>query len=286
MGESSVSAALSAEVQHACPRCRSAIELTDGGGVCSACGFKVTLTKGIYCFLGQAETVNEWQNTYEDLASGPLGNTSTADEYRSPIQHRYIIAAFRRVCGAIPPNARILDVGCGNGIFWESLLGGPRAIGIDYSLSMCVLARARKLLAYQANALALPFADEQFDLIYSAEMLQLIDDLPALFAELARVCRPGGRIVVSTLNAASLLRRVLQAARKLRPHPAATANPPAIKRTAEEICIATRRLPLELDIACWTHFPFPWMRCQASTRNMLAWAASNVVVSFVKKSSG
>jgi SAM-dependent methyltransferase len=201
MGESSVSAALSAEVQHACPRCRSAIELTDGGGVCSACGFKVTLTKGIYCFLGQAETVNEWQNTYEDLASGPLGNTSTADEYRSPIQHRYIIAAFRRVCGAIPPNARILDVGCGNGIFWESLLGGPRAIGIDYSLSMCVLARARKLLAYQANALALPFADEQFDLIYSAEMLQLIDDLPALFAELARVCRPGGRIVVSTLNA-------------------------------------------------------------------------------------
>ncbi len=276
---------LSEDVKHACPRCRSTVDLTADGGSCPSCGFKVTVIKGIYCFLDRTETVDQWQDTFDELASGPLGNTSTAVEYRSPTQHRYIIAAFRTLCGSVPAEARILDIGCGNGIFWESLLGGRRVVGIDYSLNMCVLASARKMVAYQANALALPFADAQFDLIYSAEVLQYAENLEILLAELARVCRPGGRIVVSTLNAASLMRRLFQALRRFRTHPIGTANPPVIKRTAEEISIAARGLPLKLDMTCWTHFPLPWRRCRASTHNLLAWAATNVVVRFVKKPS-
>lgn len=279
---SGVSGDLPAGLQHICPRCRSAIELTENGASCASCGFQVAHTKGVYCFLEQAETINEWQSTFEELASGPLGNTSQALDYRSPIQIRYIVAAFRRVLGTIPVGARVLDVGCGNGIFFESLLGPGPAIGIDYSLSMCILARARKLTAYQANALALPFADAQFDLVYSAETIQLIDDLPAALAELARVCRPGGTVVVSTGNGASLLRRVFQTIRKL--YPARVTTPPLIKRTAEEIRMAAKGLPLKFEVVCWTHFPLPWIRCQASTRNPFAWAATNFVIRFLIES--
>ena len=159
------------------------------------------------------------------------------------------------------------------------------ALGIDYSLSMCALARARGMVAYQANAVALPFADAQFDIIYSAEMLQFIDDLPALFAEFARVCRPGGRIVVSTPNAASLLRRGLKVARRFRPHAVWAAYRPVALRTAEELAIAARGLPLKLNLACWIHSPFPWRRCRASARNRLEWMATNAVVRFVKQPS-
>jgi SAM-dependent methyltransferase len=281
MRPSGLSANFSAGLQHACPHCRSAIELTESGASCASCGFQVTRTKGVYRFLEQAETINEWQSKFEELASGPLGNTSLASDYLLPVQLRYIVAAVRRVCGTIPVGARVLDVGCGNGIFSELLLNGGPAIGVDYSLSMCILARARNLTAYQANALALPFADAQFDLVYSAEMLQLIDDLPAALTEFARVCRPGGAVVVSTSNAASLLRRVFQTIRKF--YPVRMATPPPIKRTAEEINLAANGLPLTLKIACWTHFPFPWLRCGLSARSALAWTGTNVVVRFVKQ---
>jgi SAM-dependent methyltransferase len=283
MGGSGDTTAWAQNVQHACPRCRAAIDLTEAGGRCPACGFIVTRAKGIYGFLGEVEAIDEWQSTFDDLASGKRGHTSAGLGFRSSFQHRYLIEAFRQACGAIPADARILDVGCGNGIFREALFNRRRVVGVDYSLNMCILAHARSMTAYQANALALPFADGQFDLVYSSELAQCITDLSALLTEFARVCDTGGRIVVSTINATSLVRRGLQAARTLRPHPVWGANRPVIMRTAADIAVAARGLPLKLDMVYWTHFPLPWLRPRASVHNLLAWAASNVIIRFVKQ---
>jgi SAM-dependent methyltransferase len=138
------------------------------------------------------------------------------------------------------------------------------------------------LAAYQANALALPFADAQFDLVYSSELAQCVDDLAALLAELARVCDTGGLVVISTLNGSSFIRRALRIARKLHPHPVWGGNRPVVMRTAADIAIAARDLPLTLDAVYWTHFPFPWLRRGTSVHNVLDWAASNVLLRFVK----
>jgi SAM-dependent methyltransferase len=269
-------------VQHVCPRCRSAIELTNAGGICSSCGFRVELRDDVYCFLEPDGPADEWQRTFENLASGESGDTAAGLAIVSPTQHRYLIEAFRRACGSIPANARILDVGCGNGLFSAALLGGRAAAGVDYSLNMCLLARKRGLIAYQANALALPFADGQFDLVYSSELAQCVEDLPTLLAELTRVCRGSGRIAISTLNGSSFLRRAVRIARIVRPHPVWGAIRPVAMRTADDIAIAARGLPLTLDAVYWTHFPFPWLRRSASVRNVLDWAASNVLIRFVK----
>ena len=108
--------------------------------------------------------------------------------------------------------------------------------------------------------------------------------LVALLAELARVCDTGGRIVISTLNSSSLhTTSIAVLARILRPHPVWGGHRPVVMRTAADIAIAARDLPLKLDMVYWTHFPLPWLRRSASVHNWLGLAASNVIIRFVKQ---
>lgn len=180
-------------LRYICPRCRTGIDLGEGQSVrCAHCNFEVVVDRGVHRFISQAGAVNDWQGTYDKVATGSLGDTGAGLLYRSPLRQR--VATFRHLCGEVSAGARILDVGCADGVFWQALLDRRAAIGVDFSLEMCVLARNLGMLAHQTDALALPFADEQFDLIYCAGLLEHIDDLSKLFAELSRVCCVGGRM--------------------------------------------------------------------------------------------
>src|SRR5690606_17221299 len=55
-----------------------------------------------------------------------------------------------------------------------------------------------------ADARALPLADRSVDVLYSNLCLQWVEDLPAVFAGLRRVLKPGGLLLVSTLGMVSL----------------------------------------------------------------------------------
>lgn len=100
----------------------------------------------------------------------------------------------------------ILDAGCGSGIFTAPLVEhGAHITGVDLSLPMLVRASSR--LANErfvaANMLNLPFADESFDKTVSITALEFIEDGEKALTELLRVTRPGGRVVVATLNSLS-----------------------------------------------------------------------------------
>ena len=100
----------------------------------------------------------------------------------------------------------ILDAGCGSGIFTVPLLErGSRITGLDLSLPM--LERARRRLPGQsflaADMCALPFADGTFDKAVSITALEFIENGKQALAELFRVTRPGGLVVVATLNSLS-----------------------------------------------------------------------------------
>jgi SAM-dependent methyltransferase len=251
---------------------------------CASCGFEASRIDGIISFVANTNAA-EWRKFFEDKASASDGDTTAGMAYTFPLEQRIIIDGVHKFCDNLPASALILDVGCGNGLFWEALFNHRLVIGVDYSLGMCRLAHARGMQVYHADAVALPFASDQFDLIYSAEAVQYIDDLRALLIELVRVCRPGGRIVVTTLNRASLLRQIVFLLKKFLPRGNAPKRGTIHMRSAEEICAAATPLPLQLRTVCWPHFPFSWRYYSTTTRYLFAPFASSVIVEFVKRPS-
>lgn len=103
------------------------------------------------------------------------------------------------------PGGRILEVGCGTGqILRRVRRFAPAALGVDLSSGMLRRARERGLPVAQAGALALPFAAQQFDLVYSFKVLPHVPDLPGALREIERVLVPGGVAVLEFYNPRSL----------------------------------------------------------------------------------
>ncbi|GAA1772012.1 class I SAM-dependent methyltransferase [Nocardioides hankookensis] len=97
---------------------------------------------------------------------------------------------------------RILDAGCGSGPLSAALrAGGAVVTGFDASAAMIELARER--LGADADlhvadlAEPLPFADAEFDDVVASLVLHYLEDWSSALAELRRVLRPGGRLLVS-----------------------------------------------------------------------------------------
>jgi demethylmenaquinone methyltransferase/2-methoxy-6-polyprenyl-1,4-benzoquinol methylase len=95
---------------------------------------------------------------------------------------------------AVPRGSIVLDLGCGTGRLGELLADRCRVVGVDVSLAMLAAARRRlgpRVRLVQGSAFGLPFSDRTIDGAVSGFVLRNLDDLPAAFAELARVLRPG-----------------------------------------------------------------------------------------------
>ncbi len=96
-----------------------------------------------------------------------------------------------------------LDIGCGEGRFCRMLrAAGVAAIGIDPTARLIERAAERDPAGdYRvAHAESLPFADAGFDLVVSYLSLIDIPDIAAAIAEMARVLRPGGTLLIANLN--------------------------------------------------------------------------------------
>ncbi len=109
--------------------------------------------------------------------------------------------------GAGPPALSMLDVGCGGGLLTERFASiGCRVTGVDRSLPTLQAARdhahAMGLdISYEAaDAAALPFADEQFDVVCCCDVLEHVDDVDRVVAEIARVLKPSGVFFFDTIN--------------------------------------------------------------------------------------
>jgi len=109
-----------------------------------------------------------------------------------------------RAALALRTGERCLDLAAGTGVSTEELArSGALVVGLDLSLGMLAVGRkvrpAVGLLA--GDALALPFADGALDAVTISFGLRNISDTAAALREMARVTRPGGRLVVCEFSA-------------------------------------------------------------------------------------
>ena len=120
----------------------------------------------------------------------------------SHVTDHYLRKRVGYVAAHHPPPARVLDLGCGTGVLASHLAGaGYSVVGADPSAGMLEVMRTRapEVESVQASGTDLPFADGEFDLSVSvATMHHIADagDVARALAEMARVVRPGGHVLV------------------------------------------------------------------------------------------
>ncbi len=98
----------------------------------------------------------------------------------------------------------VLDAGCGGGLVARELAAaGATVVGMDRSGGSLRVARravGTPFRPVQGRLERLPFAEEAFQVVVAADVLEHVPDLPAAMAELARVLAPGGSLVFDTIN--------------------------------------------------------------------------------------
>lgn len=117
----------------------------------------------------------------------------------------------RAASGCVPANPLGLDLGCGLGRQRHALReAGFRVIGVDPARALLQQGRVGDGGAAAGNALALPFRSGTFDFVYTVGVLHHVGDPRAqalAVAEIRRVLRPGGRLIVQESNPRNPLSR-------------------------------------------------------------------------------
>lgn len=117
--------------------------------------------------------------------------------YASTVEHQLLL-------DVVPPldGHRVCDAGCGTGRFAARLeAAGARVTGVDRDRAALEIARTR--LAgdlVEGDIQRLPFPDDQFDVTFAVTVCEFTANPTAVVAELARITRPGGHVVIGSLN--------------------------------------------------------------------------------------
>ena len=151
--------------------------------------------------MSPPELFDDWPERYDDWFRTPIGKLVRQVE-------------GDLVNGTLAPRQGelILDAGCGTGVFMlDFLRAGAAVVGLDVSAPMLRAAIAKThpypfaapFSGVLGDMLRLPFGDGAFDKSVSVTALEFIADGQRAVGELFRVTRPGGLVVVATLNSLS-----------------------------------------------------------------------------------
>lgn len=135
-------------------------------------------------------------DAYKTWRATTLGFTTEA------IEQRLIFELIGDIKGR-----KLLDVGCGDGaLVCAAATRGADAVGIDSDPAMLAAARtlrdqrAANATFLQGRAEHLPFADGAFDVVVAVTVLCFVPDAGGVIGEMARVLKPGGRLVIGELG--------------------------------------------------------------------------------------
>jgi SAM-dependent methyltransferase len=144
------------------------------------------------------------------------------------------LAYVRSYLSALPRGTRVLDAGCGEGVLVEEFRDRLAIEGLDANYSSAYVTRG--------SLLALPYADGTFAHATCLDVLEHLtfEDQPKALAELFRVVRPGGELLVSVPNLAHLQSRVHFLLQGRLIHTASIEKHPGDRPVAEYLDLARR----------------------------------------------
>ena len=123
-----------------------------------------------------------------------------------PRPHNPLMQMEHAAVLAMLPDVRsqmVLDAGCGSGRYLRELHNrGARVIGMDLSAAMLFRARETTARIARADIRALPFDAMSIDLVVCGLALGDVEELELALLEIARVLRPGGRVIYSVVHPA------------------------------------------------------------------------------------
>jgi 2-polyprenyl-3-methyl-5-hydroxy-6-metoxy-1,4-benzoquinol methylase len=133
------------------------------------------------------------------------------------LQDRQVVAIELLRSVVTAEAGRVLDVGCGDGMFLSELdrqanltARGWELHGVDYSEGALSRARSRPYTFAQCNLEeGIPYPDGTFDVLSAGELIEHIYDPDALLREARRVLRPGGSLLITTPNLQAWYNRAL-----------------------------------------------------------------------------
>lgn len=182
----------------ACPACRASLTIDGDTLRCTDCGHVYPVRDGVPVLFPGAEPA-EWTVMQQALYDG------IAAHYDGAIPE-HVAAHYRRkrvgqVRALAPPGSTVLDSGCGTGTLASAMRDvGYDVYGVDASVGMLAqMGAAGRGLPVAGFMERLPIASDSFDLAITVATLHHITDperVAQSLAELCRVVRPGGCVVV------------------------------------------------------------------------------------------
>jgi ubiquinone/menaquinone biosynthesis C-methylase UbiE len=120
------------------------------------------------------------------------------DKAFAPFEKRFVSAWRRETLSRLPANARLLEIGAGTGLNFKFYPPCRHAVASEISLKMLEYAREKTetIELLQADAESLPFAANTFDAAFATLVFCSIPKPENAFAELKRVVKPNGKIVL------------------------------------------------------------------------------------------
>ena len=145
------------------------------------------------------DLAEEYESITDDQARLHFGPEEPLEErhLRNSLRlfHAWRVNVLRERIGTRLPEVRILDVGDTDGLMLKHL--GHTGLGFNLAPAAVENIRANGVEAQLGDGQELPFDDASFDYVFCFETLEHVENPAQLLGQLARVCRPDGRVFVS-----------------------------------------------------------------------------------------
>jgi len=277
----------SAAVRLRCPRCGGSLPTPSGASIlCPICKAEYPIIENIPSIMPAQFDIKVhdfFEQVPKNSATSSLSYTPQPPWYMEYQFRIYATTIRRMMVRWLTPGVLVLDIGCGHGKLLLPIAQQFHICGVDFIFGLLKSAQSCGYRAYHADATNLPFAANQFDAITCFEVFQHFPDPAPLMNEIARVCRPGGAIMVSTLNRTSLLRRLLRATARV--VGARRYDLPIIRRTVDEVVAVAAGSGLVLEEIGWILSPSTVVGYNRKTGGPLSPLATNFTVLFKKPMS-